>query len=119
MALDTTTIDAVKDALRGENQSALAQRIGIAQGTISDVARGRAQHVSRQAENRLRVALGLEPIHRVEVDACPDCGSVHVGRCHGREVVLRPVRVRRLPERIADMPRGMLAALLRGETVTA
>lgn len=61
---------------------------------LSRVLRGRP--VSVRAENDLRVALGLAPLHvgTRTVPVCPDCGEVHSGRCYGRLVagvaVLQP-----------------------------
>ncbi len=113
--MDTTTIDAIKGLVaRLGSQRKASAYLGESPGVVSDIVRGRGKHVSLATENRVRAALGLPAIlPRVEVEVCPDCGGVHVGRCHGREVVLRPVRHRRLPSRIADMPTGMLAVMIR------
>ena len=57
--------------------------------------------MSRKREERLRLALGIEPLPVVvEVSACPDCGSVHHARCHGNggeAVVLAPGETVRRP----------------------
>lgn len=90
-----------------------AKRLGITPAALSDIVRERHEHVSRRTENKVRAALGLAVLApRVEVDPCPDCGSVHHGRCNGREVAIRPVR-RRTWSRWADAPTGALADALR------
>jgi transcriptional regulator with XRE-family HTH domain len=94
------------------SQSALARRLGVSQGTISDIVNGRTAHVSLRTENKVRAALGLPPIVLHTVPACPDCGSVHVGRCKGRAVEVRPVRPRKPVTRWADAPTKQLAAAI-------
>ena len=72
-----------------------ARELDISAGTLSDIINGRADHVSLRTENKVRAALGLPALHYHTVPACPDCGSVHVGRCHNKPVAVRPVRLRR------------------------
>jgi len=81
--------DTVQALRRRRNTSLrkLAQELGFPSSfaaTLSDVLRERHGNVSLKTENRLRVALGLEPIGTYEVPACPDCGAVHTGRCNGK-----------------------------------
>ncbi|GAB4524535.1 MAG: hypothetical protein Kow0047_34160 [Anaerolineae bacterium] len=87
--------------------------------TLSDVLRERHGNVSLKTENRIRVALGLEPIAAYEVAPCPDCGGVHTGRCGGKarqaavevvvidptqeRVVRRRQRTRRKPRRSVSL----------------
>lgn len=97
-----------------------ARRLGVSPAALGDIVRERQGHVSRSTENRVRAALGLAPVPaRVEVDACPDCGGVHVGRCHGRAVEVRPVRRRRAITRWADAPVAVLRDALRNREVIA
>lgn len=90
-----------------------ARRLGVSPAALGDIVRERQGHVSRSTENRVRAALGLAPVPaRVEVDACPDCGGVHVGRCHGRAVEVRPARRPKPVTRIADMSIAQLRATI-------
>jgi predicted RNA-binding Zn-ribbon protein involved in translation (DUF1610 family) len=59
-------------------------RFTVSKGTLSRVLRGCS--VSEYAENDIRAKLGLEPIQTYVVEACPDCGAAHTGRCHGKPV---------------------------------
>lgn len=116
MQLDIETVNAVRDALRGSAQVEVARRCGVSQGTVSHIMHGRAEHVSLCAQNRVRVALGLAALPpTVEVPACPDCNGVHTGRCHGKPVVVRPMR-RRTWSRWADAPVSVLAEAIRQRT---
>lgn len=72
----------------------LAQHLGYAPNyaaTLCKAARNAPGAMTAEAENVLRLRLGLAPVHHVEVPPCPDCGAVHTGRCHGREVKVVPV----------------------------
>ena len=90
-----------------------AKRLGITPAALSDIVRERHDHVSLRTENKVRIALDLAPLPaRIEVDPCPDCGGLHSGRCHGKPVVLRPIR-RRIITRWADAPVSVLAAAIR------
>ena len=67
------------DSLRGA-----ARVLRIHHAVLADILADRHAHVSRQSENRVRVAAGLPPLPTpVPVDPCPDCGSVHHARCNG------------------------------------
>lgn len=111
--MDDGTLVAVQNRI-GDigSQSALARRLGVSQQTLSDIINGRAEHVSLRTENKVRAALGLPPIVLHTVPACPDCGAVHTGRCHGRTVEVRPVRRRKPVTRWADAPTKQLAAAI-------
>jgi predicted RNA-binding Zn-ribbon protein involved in translation (DUF1610 family) len=65
--------------------------------SLSDVLREKHQNVSLKTENRIRIAIGLNPIEAYEVPPCPDCGSVHTGRCYGKAkggpVEVRVIRI--------------------------
>lgn len=93
-------------------QRKAAHALGVSQQVLSDIINGRADHISLRAENRVRAALGLPVLHYHTVPACPDCGSVHTGRCNGRAVEVRPVRLRRPVHRIADYPVRALASAI-------
>lgn len=111
--LQETTSTARKFVQAHKNQRAAANALGITQAALSDVLRGRGDHIGAAQENKLRIALGLAPVARIEVEPCPDCGSVHTGRCNGRAVEVRPVRLRKPAHRIADYPvRALASAIL-------
>lgn len=87
----------------------LAQELGFPPSfaaILSDVLRERHRNVSLKTENRLRVALGLEPIATYEVSPCPDCGLVHTGRCYGKGVRGQVVVIDPERERIAPVKRA-------------
>lgn len=88
LAIDTLEkLAAVKS---GATWRAAATRLGYAPtyaATLNKAARGIPGAMTPAAEDALRARLGLAPVRRVEVSACPDCGDAHVGRCHGRPVV--------------------------------
>ena len=77
--------------------------------------RERHENVSLVTENRLRVALGLEPIKTYEAEACPDCGLVHTGRCYGRgpnaQVVVIDPRTEYIARRRSRTHRHMRASI--------
>ncbi len=80
------TIQTLKERKNGSLRE-LARELGFPPSfaaTLSDVLRERHKNISLRTENRLRVALGLEPIGTYEVPACPDCGAIHTGRCNGK-----------------------------------
>lgn len=89
-----------------------ARRLHVSAGTLGDIVNGRTEHVGKEAENRVRIALGLEPVFYFEVPACPDCGNVHTGRCRGRHVELRPVD-RKPVSRVVDMRLADLRSAIR------
>lgn len=111
--LAETIVEAQAVIARHDSLRAAAKALGLAQGPLSDVANGRHDHISRGAENRVRLALGLPMVAVVEVPVCEDCGSVHTGRCHGKPVTLRPVRPRRPVTRWQDMSTAALAGAIR------
>ncbi len=80
--------------------------------------------VSLEAENELRLLLGLPAIGVVPVPVCPSCGEAHVaGDCGGKNVqqvvvlghdeTVKRKREPRQPRRIADFSPEALAYALR------
>ena len=111
--MNADTLESVQNRIdENGSQSALARQLGVPQQTISDIINGRTEHVSLRTENKVRAALGLPPIVLHTVPACPDCGSVHTGRCHNKPVAVRPVRKPRPFTRWADAPTKQLAAAI-------
>lgn len=118
------TVAALVAAKNGATWRGVAQALGYPPAyaaTLNKAARGIPGALTRAAEDTLRVRLGLAPVRRIEVDACPDCGSVHTGRCHGRPVVAVVIlgpgeRIARGPARIIrrwrDLPAAALAAAI-------
>lgn len=87
--VDVETVQRLAERKNGSWRST-ALALGYAPGyaaTLCDVARGKPGAISREGENVLRERLGLAPRHYVTVAPCPDCGSAHTGRCHGKPVV--------------------------------
>lgn len=110
-----STFDAISSLVeRFGSQRAAARFLGIAPGVISDIINGRGEHLGRERENEIRAALALPALpKRVTIDACEDCGSVHTGRCHGKQVVLRPVAKRREPTYWHDLTPAQLGEAIR------
>jgi hypothetical protein len=90
--------------------------------TLSRVLTNKA--ISIDAENELRLLLGLPAIGVVPVPVCPSCGVAHVaGDCGGKDVhqvvvlghdeTVKRRRERRGPQRWADYPPEALAEALR------
>lgn len=95
-------------------QRAAAKFLGVAPAIVNDILRGRVSHLSRERENEIRASLALPALPpQVMIDACPDCGSVHHGRCHGRQVALKPIRPRREPQYWRDYTPARLAAAIK------
>ena len=115
--MDAETLESVQIRIRefGSLRKA-ATGLNVSAGTLSDIINGRADHVSLDTENAVRAALGLSALHYHTVPACPDCGSIHTGRCKGRAVEVRPVRKPRLITRWADAPTKQLAAAIINRT---
>ena len=83
-----STVQALKMAKNGFGtlDSMMARfHFEISKGTLSRALNG--QSVSEYAENEIRHKLSLPSIQTVLVEACPDCGAAHTGRCHGKPVV--------------------------------
>ena len=81
-----------------------ARALRIHHAVLADILKDRHEHVSRNSENRVRLALGLPPLPApVPVDPCPDCGSVHHARCNGNS---GPVVVLAATERVVKAGRG-------------
>lgn len=114
-SVESSTIEGISIAYKKSGSyRRTAAALHVPYTLIRDIVKGKHAHVSRASENRVRVALGLSDLpSRVEVDPCPDCGSVHTGRCHGRAVAVLPVRRRRPLSRWADAPTSVLAAAIR------
>ena len=81
-----------------------AQVVQVHHAVLADILADRHAHVSRQSENRVRVAVGLPPLPAlIPVDPCPDCGSVHHARCNGNS---GPVVVLAATERVVKAGGG-------------
>ena len=112
--MQSETVSTARNFIQAHtSQRAAAKALGVPQPLLSDVLRGRGDHVSAAQENRLRIALGLAPVARIEVDPCPDCGGCHTGRCRNKPVAVCPVRKPKPASRWADAPTSMLAAAIR------
>jgi hypothetical protein len=88
-SLSIDTIETLVSARNGSTWREYAEQLGYAKtyaATLNKAARGVPGAMTPVAENVLRERLGLEPRHYVTVAPCPDCGSAHTGRCHGRPV---------------------------------
>ncbi len=61
--MDAETLESVGTAIEaaGSLRSA-AKRLGVSAGTLSDISNGRTTHVSLDTENKVRVALNLQPL---------------------------------------------------------
>lgn len=84
------TVETLATGKNGASWRAYAQRLGYEESyapTLNQIVRGVPGALTFQAENILRVRLGLAPLRLVEVTTCPDCGLVHTGRCYGKPVV--------------------------------
>lgn len=115
--MDASTLKSVQNRISElGSQSALARSLGVSQSTLSDIINGRTAHVSLRTENKVRTALGLPELVYHTVSACPDCGSIHSGRCHNKPVAVRPVRQPKPFTRWADAPTAVLAAAIRNRT---
>lgn len=110
---------AVTDCIETQRRTKSLRRIcsdaGLPESDAAMLSRiVRGKHVPDHTLRRIGHALGVTPPPRIEVDPCPDCGSVHTGRCHGKPVEMRPVRQHRPYTRWADAPVSVLAAAIRG-----
>lgn len=111
--MNPDTIVAINSAIKSAGGlRKAAAHLKVSAGTLSDIVNSRHEHVSLRAENNVRAALGLPTLHYHTVPACPDCGSIHTGRCKGRAVEVRPVRKPRPVTRWADAPTKQLAAAI-------
>ena len=110
-----STFDAISSLVeRLGSQRAVGRMLDIAPAVISDIINGRGEHLGRERENEIRARLALPALpNKVTVDACEDCGSVHTGRCHNKEVVLRPVTRRREPTYWHDLTPAQLGEAIR------
>lgn len=122
--LSVDTVEKLVTAKNGQTWRACATALGYEPAyaaTLNKAARGVPGAMTLIAENILRARLGLSMLRAVTVTACPDCGSVHTGRCHGRPVVqvvtlTAEERVTRKPTKIirrwADLSAAELAQAL-------
>lgn len=104
--LDQTTISALTTRRNGFSLRRLAAELGLPErdnAMLSNVLNGKPGALTLTGENDLRQRLGLPLITRYEVPACPDCGLVHTGRCHGKPVAA--VAVLGPGEKIAQAPK--------------
>jgi hypothetical protein len=110
-----STFDAISSLVaRFGSQRAAAKILGVPPATISDILGNRTEHLSRERENLLRLTLGLPILPpKIAIDPCPDCSGIHTGRCHNKNVILRPVIKRREPSRWRDLPLERLAAAIK------
>ncbi len=115
--MDASTLESARIAIAvaGSLRKA-AHALNVSAGTLSDIINGRTAHVSLRTENKVRTALGLPELVYHTVSACPDCGSIHSGRCHNKPVALRPVRQPKPFTRWADAPTAVLAQAIINRT---
>lgn len=113
--MEQSTIDKVASAYKSHGSyRKTAKVLGVGHGVVWNMLNGRENDVSKEVENRVRLTLSLSPIApRIEVDPCPDCGSVHHGRCYGKPVEVRPARARRPFVRWRDASIAILSAAIR------
>lgn len=112
--LDQDTTDALRERKATKPYRTLCRELGYPEtyaATLSATVRGIAGSMTLEAENVLRVRLGLAPRQTIQAPPCPDCGALHTGRCHGEpgEIVWiksgekvikqRPSKPRRRPPR--------------------
>lgn len=70
----------------------LGAELDVPHGILHAIGTGAFEHVSWETVRKVRVRLGIgDPGEIVSTFPCPDCGAVHTGRCHGREVKVVPV----------------------------
>lgn len=91
MASRTAHQSTVKALSRAKNgyktldEFAARFRFNVSKGTLSRALNGGS--VSEWAENDIRAKLSMPPLQTVLVEACPDCGQAHTGRCYGKPIV--------------------------------
>ena len=95
-----TTIEAISKLKPGLTWRKLAVNLGYPDNvgaSLCNLAHGRAGQFTFDGEQELRRRLSLPPLlPSYTVPACPSCGSVHTGDCHGLqgEVVIVPAGAR-------------------------
>lgn len=84
----TDTRLAILSRKNGNSWRDLAAQLDVPHGILHAIGTGAYEHVSWSTVRKVRVRLGLADPGEVTMTLlCPDCGSVHTGRCHGRPVV--------------------------------
>lgn len=83
----TATTFAVLERKNGNSWRALGESLGVPHGILHAIGTGAYSHVSWLTIRKVCVRLGLDdPGDVVHALPCPDCGSAHTGRCHGKPV---------------------------------
>lgn len=88
-SLDVETVKTLRAAKNGQSWRFLSESLGYPPsyaGTLQKAHNAEDGVMTLQAENILRAKLGLHARSTYEVTACPDCGSVHTGRCHNKPI---------------------------------
>jgi hypothetical protein len=78
---------AILHQLESKTYRALAAECDVKPATLHALANGHFDHVSWQRTRKIAQKLHIhDPGEPELIFPCPDCGAVHTGRCHGKEI---------------------------------
>lgn len=81
------TTFAILKRKNGKSWRALGEELDVPHGVLHAIGGASYEHVSWLTVRKVRVRLCLsDPGDIIPALACPDCGSAHTGRCHGKPV---------------------------------